>query len=108
MPPESKDTVEVKMLNHGHKVVGATAVKLTDLAFFCMKGVVIRAPGTDDPVPNTAVIWVGSAAVTADSDPGTGGMPIAPGESIVLPIDDPTTAWVVSTAANQDVAWLGV
>jgi len=108
MAPETKDTIEVKMLKHGHAVVGATAAKLTLLDFPCMKGVLLRAPGADDPVPNTAPIWIGSSAVTADSDPGTGGIPILPGESFSLPIDNPTDAWVVSTAADQDLAWLGV
>ena len=108
MAPETKDTAEVKMLKHGHTVVGTTAVQLTTLDFPFVKGILVRAPGANDPVPNTAPIWVGSSAVTADSNVGTGGVPLAPGESIVLPIDDPTVAWVVSTAATQDVSWLGV
>jgi hypothetical protein len=103
-----RDTVKTNELRHGHKTVGAAAVKLTDLSFSFIKGVLLRCPGADDPTPNTTCVWVGGAAVTADSDGGTGGIPIGPGESIVLPVVDPSDLYVVSDAASQDVAWLGV
>ena len=103
-----RETVDPKGLRWGHKVVGATAVKLTDLTFEFSKGLLLRAPGSDDPAPNTNFIWVGGAGVTADSNVGTGGMPIAPGESINLPLDDPTEVYVISDAATQEIAWMGV
>lgn len=95
--------------NHGHKTVGTTAVKLTTLAFSCDRGVLLRCPGSSDPVPNTDPIWVGSSAtVTANINEGTGGIPIPPGEALVIPVDSPDKVWVISTAASQDVAWMGV
>jgi len=108
MPSVSKDTVAGKGLRHGHVVAGTTIGKLSAYSFECDKGILLRAPGADDPVPNTAPVWVGGSAVTADADVGTGGLPILPGESVVLPIDDPNDVWVISTAATQDIAWLGV
>ena len=105
---EVRETVNTKELKWGHKVVGATAVQLTALEFEFTKGLLLRAPGSDDPTPNTNFIWVGGAGVTADSNVGTGGMPIAPGESINLPVNDPTDVYVISDAASQEIAWMGV
>ena len=103
-----RDTVETKELKWGHTVVGASAVQLTALEFTFTKGLLIRAPGSDDPVANTAPIWVGGKGVTANSNVATGGVPLAPGESINLPVNDPTLVYVVSTAGAQDVSWMGV
>lgn len=96
---------------HRHVTVGATApVKLNNnTSFVPVKGVLIRAPGYFDPTPNTACVWVGGPAVTADSDPDTGGMPIAPGESLHIPSDlVEGDIFLISTANDQDVAWIGV
>ncbi len=105
---ETRDTVATKELHWGHTVVGVTAVRLTSLGFEFSKGLLLRAPGADDPTPNTNFIWVGGSGVTADSDTGTGGIPIPPGDSINLPVNDPTEVYVISDAAAQEIAWMGV
>jgi hypothetical protein len=94
LPVRPIETTDTKELKWGHTVVGTTAVKLTALEFKFEKGLLLRAPGSSD--------------VTADSNAGTGGMPLAPGESINLPVDDPTEVYVISDAASQDIAWMGV
>ena len=33
---------------------------------------------------------------------------LMPGRSIVIPVDDPSALFIISTAENQDVAWMGV
>jgi hypothetical protein len=38
----------------------------------------------------------------------TGGMPVVPGSSLFIPIDDPSELYIISTLADQDYAWLGV
>ena len=98
----------VRELFQGHKSVGTTRVKLTELDFTVNKGVLVRCPGTSDPVANTVPVWIGGSAVTANSAEGTGGIPILPGDSIFIPIDKPNLLWVVSSAVSQDVAWLGI
>lgn len=100
-----KETVREAV--HGHTTVGATAVQLTTLEFTANKGVMFRAPGTSDPGGgNTAPIWVGfNASVKADSSSG-GGFPILPGAVILIPIDRPNLIWVISTAPDQDIAWI--
>ena len=57
---------------------------------------------------NTDVIFVGRKAVTADAAVGTGGVPLLPGSSIDLPIEDPSQIYVISQSSNQDLAWMGV
>jgi len=102
---ETRKTVE---LRNGHKTVGTSAVQLTPQSFKAEKGILIRSPGADDPTPNTAVVWVAQTPnVTADST-GSGGYPLAPGESVSLPVNDPSKLYVISTAADQTIAWMGI
>lgn len=101
----TKETVE--QVAHGHTVVGTSPVQLSTLQLRPLKGVLLRCPGESDPSGNSAPIWVGnSTKVSADSDPGTGGMPILPGSSMFIPIDDVRKLYVVSTGVDQDIAWM--
>ena len=93
----------------GHVVVSATRTVLTAIELPPVhKGVTLRAPGSTDITPNTAPVWVGGSGVTADSDAGTGGMPICPGESIFIPTEKLNKLWVISTIADQDLAWMAL
>lgn len=105
---EIRETVKTTELKSGHKAVGTTAVQLTIFSHKFLKGLLIRAPGDEDPVPNTNLIWIGTAKVTADSNEGTGGIPLPPGESLNLPVNDPSKVYIVSDAASQEVSWMGV
>ena len=95
-------------LDYGHCPVGPTPRRLASESSPCLKGVLIRAPGSVDPMPNTVCVWVGDARVLASSDEDRGGMPIPPGEALFIPIDDPYRLWVVSTDGDQDVAWMAM
>ena len=46
-------------LDYGHCPVGPTPRRLTSESSPCLKGVLIRAPGSVDPMPNTVCVWVG-------------------------------------------------
>jgi hypothetical protein len=105
---EIKETSPSRELQHGHTVVGAVEVPLTTLAATFVRGVIMRAPGAGDPVPNTDIVYVGRKGVTADSNVGTGGMPLLPGGVLELPLEDPSQIYVVSLSEGQDVAWMGV
>jgi hypothetical protein len=105
---EIKETSPAKDLHHGHTVVGTVPVVLTNLNFVLVRGVLLRAPGASDLVPNTDIVFVGRRNVTADYDPGTGGLPLVPGAVMELPVDDPSQVYVVSGSPNQDVAWMGI
>jgi len=97
----------VSEVHHSHRTVGTSAVRLTTLAFPLLKGLLMRAPGVADPVPNVGCVFVGGAGVTADTS-ASGGLPIPPGEILFLPIDDPSKVWVISTQAAQDIGWISM
>jgi len=108
MPIELRETRQTLELRNGHKAVGQTAVQLTPQSFQAEKGILIRVPGDTDAVPNTAPVWVAqNPGVTADST-DSGGFPLAPGESISLPVNNPSKLYVISTAASQTIAWMGI
>lgn len=64
-------------------------------------GVLIKAPGPTDDSPNTKTVFLGSATVTADQNANTGGFPLAPGESVTIPIQALGNVYCIATDANQ-------
>jgi len=89
-------------------VVGVTAVKINPIGFKFVKGVLLHAPGTSDPSPNTDPIWIGSANVTANQHLETGGFPLIPGSTLEIPSEFLGGLYAISTAATQTLTWLGV
>lgn len=102
----SKSSIPDKVY-HGHKTVGASIVQFDEVAPKLVFGLVLRTPGRDDPVTNSAPIWVGGSNVTADSDPGTGGFPLVPGASLSLSVEDAKHLYFISTVADQSIMWIG-
>jgi hypothetical protein len=84
------------------RVVGTT------LGTGALKGILLRAPGSGDDSPNSAPVYVGGAGVTADNMPETGGMPICPGETLFVPLENLELLYAISTAANQQLAWIAM
>jgi len=96
-------------LLHGHATIGVARKRVVTMDHpSMMKGIMVRAPGSGDPVPNTAPIWVGGSGVTADSVEGTGGIPIPPGECVFVPLEVLGKLYAVSTVADQDLAWMAM
>ena len=95
-----KDTV--KQFRNGQKTVGINAVKITETNHEFVKGILLRAAGDNDPTPNTNVIWIGGPYVTSSD-----GMPLAPGETMTLPLETAENLYAISTAASQNLAWWG-
>jgi hypothetical protein len=104
----SDEAISGQLLQYGHTVVGTTAVRLCH-SFKAYSGVLVRCPlvAEYEGVQNTVAVFIGGPAVTADTS-STGGMPILPGSSVVIPIADPSELWVIASAPAQDVAWMGV
>ncbi len=89
---------------HGHTVVGTTAAQLAAANLSAVfKGVLVVA----DP-DNVATVYIGRKGVTADNNVDTGGIPLPAGASIFIPIEDPTSLFVISGSAAQDVAWMAL
>ncbi len=87
---------------HGQTTVGLTAVQIANYPGTLVQGVLLRAPGANDTAPNTDEIWVGKVGVTAAN-----GMAIAPGETMIVPVEDMSQLYAISTAGAQVLAWWG-
>ena len=106
----TNDTSPTKDLRYGHTVVGPIAEPVTQYSIRLTRGLMLRAPGPTDLVPNTDVIYVGLKSVTATGLVGSDldGIPLLPGGAIELPVDDPSLIYAVSQTAGQDLCWMGI
>jgi len=102
-----RESVNLKIQNR-HVVVGVTAVEVNPFGFQFVKGILLRAPGTLDPVPNTTTVWIGNANITANTAVETGGFPIIPGASLFIPVEFVEGLYAIASAVDQNLAWLGV
>ncbi len=107
---EVKETSPAQDLKYGHTTVGPTALPVTPNSVQLVRGILLRAPGPNDLVPNIDVIYVGLKSVTCSGSVGsaTDGLPILPGGAVELPVDDPSKIYAISNTAGQDLAWMGV
>jgi hypothetical protein len=96
----SKDTVQEYLT--GQEPVGMTASKIPTvrLAKGNKKGILIKAYGAGDVSENTVPVFIGNAQVTV-----TSGFPIAPGESISIPIEG-AEIYAIASAGSQKIAWI--
>lgn len=85
-----------------YSVTGSAAqVFPVDLSASVHKGVCLKAPAT-----NTLPVYIGRANVTASQTAGTGGFPLDPGESLVLPITLVRTIYAIAGDTNQKLNWI--
>jgi hypothetical protein len=104
MSLSAKETVDTGKLAYGHSIAGQVVQRLCDYSSTAYKGILIRCPGSADPVPNSAPVWVGSSPEVAPDS----GFPIPPGSHLIVPVDDASTLYIISTADGMDVAWMAV
>jgi hypothetical protein len=95
------ETVSAKELNHGWVEVIDTPTPLSTIPFRAMRGIAIHCPLT-----NTMPAYIGRKAVTPNTNESTGGMPLVPGASLTLPVDDPSAVYVVAAGPSQKLAWM--
>tara|TARA_R100000742_G_C4226020_1_gene48632 strand:+ start:179 stop:472 length:294 start_codon:yes stop_codon:yes gene_type:complete len=84
--------------------ITTSAVALSSTDLHAHRGVqIVAATGNANP------IYIGqSASVTADSAEATDGYPLSAGESIVIPVIDPNTVYVVSAAGTGKAFYVSV
>lgn len=106
----TNDVSPAKDLKLRHTIVGPTAVQVAADSVTLVKGLMLRAPGGSDLVPNTDVIYIGRKSVTCTGIPGsdTDGFPLLPGGVLELPVDDPAGIWAICQTAGQDLCWIGL
>ncbi len=97
----------VEKFRCGYATVGVTEVKVVTAALpdGPYAGILLKAPGTSDDVSNTVAVYVGLQGVKASYN-SLGGFPIAPGESIVIPLVDVDSLYAISSQSSQVLAWL--
>ena len=98
----------VEKFSHGNADVGTAEARLVpenQVPSEIHKGVLVRAPGTSEDTPNTDVVYIGRAGLTADVENATGGWPVPPGESVTIPILDPSQLFVISQTASQKLTY---
>jgi hypothetical protein len=102
-----KETVDIFAL--GVHSVGTTAGQIVPIpvAGGGEKGVLFKAPGALDDTPNTVAVFIGRSNVTADQT-GSGGFPLAPGDSITLPVDAANEWYAIATATSQVINWINL
>ena len=89
---------------HGHVVVGTSAAPMAaESVTVVKKGVLVVA----DP-NNATTVYLGRKVVTANNAVETGGIPLPPGASLFVPIEDLTALFVISGSTAQDVAWMAL
>jgi hypothetical protein len=87
----------VHAFDHGRlSSIGATALRLTTIEKRAAKGVEIKAA-----VTNTGTLYVGNSDVTADAADATSGFPLHAGDAIFLPVDDPTSVYLIGSTTGQ-------
>ncbi len=97
-----KETTDVKLLKYGHTAVGLSPVQLCN-SFTTRRGILLQADRG-----NSWAVYIGIGPFVQANNSEAGGLPLQPGHSIVIPIDDPSALYVVSADTDQDVAWFGV
>lgn len=110
------ETTSANDFRNGVTLVSMTAVRLVGLdqggqplAFKLHRGLLVRCPGSSfesdaGVAVNTHPVWIGGQKTVS---PDTG-MALIPGASIVIPIDDPSELWIITTGVNQRVAWMSL
>ena len=76
--------------------IGTSAAQLTTSHVHAKRGVQIVADSG-----NSGSVYVGISTVTADSADATDGVPLAAGESDVVPVIDPTTIYVRAASGSS-------
>lgn len=89
--------------DHGSKsLIGATALQLTTSTVTADKGVLIKAAAAN----GGGIVYVGNSDVTAGGTDATNGYPVAAGEEVVIPVDTPSSIYVIGSTTNLEVFFL--
>lgn len=82
--------------------IGTSAVAITAATEFAKRGVQIVAT-----LGNTVPVYIGPQGVTAGTSAATtDGYPLQAGESIVVPVIDPTKIYAITASATASVSFM--
>ena len=98
----SQDSQSV--LDHGSNLdIDATAEQITTTSFSAKKGVILKCPSA-----NTGILYIGNSDVTAGTTAATDGIPLEPGESLFIEVNNPNLLYAISDTADQKIFWMAV
>jgi len=99
-----KETVKVSIF-HKPVTVTTTAAALISVAVNLpngvKKGLLVKAPGPTDDAPNTASVFIGNGASVSADQTDAGGFPLAPGESVTLPLDSIDRLYAIVASGTE-------
>tara|TARA_B100000519_G_C14079056_1_gene360585 strand:+ start:349 stop:645 length:297 start_codon:yes stop_codon:yes gene_type:complete len=82
--------------------ISTTAVKITSTSSYAKRGVQIVAT-----LANTVPVYIGPEGVTAGTSAATtDGYPLQAGESIVIPVIDPTKIYAITASSTASISFL--
>lgn len=90
--------------DHGSNLdIDASAEQITSTSFSAKRGVTLRAPST-----NTGILYIGNSDVTAGTTAATDGIPLEPGDSLFVEIDNPNKLYAIADTVNQKIFWSAI
>lgn len=98
-----REVSDTRGMVYGRTTVGLVPVPLTGRRTLDNTNKLFRGVDIVANPNNTTNVYVGLSTVSISD-----GMPLRPGFSISLPIDDPSFVWVAAEDDGQQVAWIGV
>jgi len=92
----------VGVFDHGRKSsIGTTAVQITTTSIVARQGVLVKSS-----VKNSVRLFVGNSDVTADSADATDGVELAPGDWVMVPVDNANKVYVIAESGTASkVFW---
>ena len=91
-----KSAVSTFVVGHGQVGTAPQQLVASDNACEAYRGVRVRAAKD-----NTATLYVGSSNVSTDA-----GYPLAAGEEVEIPVNNPSSIYVVSDSGTCSYSWL--
>lgn len=84
--------------------IGVTALQMTTTSKKTNGGVVVKAS-----VVNSGRVYVGTnSSITANTNPSTDGFELAAGESVLLPVDNQNSIYLIGSTTGQKVFWMTI
>ncbi len=88
----------VKGFDHGRASIGTSAAQVIAAATQAYKGIQLKAGAS-----NAGTVYIGKSDVTAGGTAATDGYPLAAGEELFVPTDNPSTVYAIASQAAQDL-----
>jgi hypothetical protein len=86
-------------LTHGAVTIGTSATQLVASGRKLARGVTFKTP-----VGNAGVVYIGSAANVS----ATTGYPLAAAETLFVPVESLDQVWIVASAVDQSLRFIGI